>query len=152
MISMQLILRALKFFLVFLLLNDRYIVQFTIRYSLDGRDPNGYVGCMWSICGIHDMGWKEREVFGKIRYMNYKGCQRKFDVVAFVQKFGAKTYPVQGIPQLLHKYINVIVIIFRLFGPPFSYAMLIVYVYNSSIEIKILKETLLYHSKQVLYF
>ena len=89
---------AQVFFLVFLLLNDRYIVQFTIRYSLDGRDPNGYVGCMWSICGIHDMGWKEREVFGKIRYMNYKGCQRKFDVVAFVQKFGAKTYPVQGIP------------------------------------------------------
>ena len=35
-----------------------------------------------------------------------------------------------------------------------SYAMLIVYVYNSDkcIEIKILKETLLYHSKQVLYF
>ena len=32
--------------------------------------------------------------------------------------------------------------------------MLIVYVYNSDkcIEIKILKETLLYHSKQVLYF
>ena len=30
--------------------------------------------------GIHDMGWKEREVFGKIRYMNYAGCRRKFDV------------------------------------------------------------------------
>jgi hypothetical protein len=24
------------------------------QYELDGRDPNGYVGCMWSICGIHD--------------------------------------------------------------------------------------------------
>lgn len=24
------------------------------KYELDGRDPNGYVGCMWSICGIHD--------------------------------------------------------------------------------------------------
>ena len=24
------------------------------RYELDGRDPNGYVGCAWSICGIHD--------------------------------------------------------------------------------------------------
>ncbi|CAE7559424.1 PHR [Symbiodinium sp. CCMP2456] len=21
------------------------------RYELDGRDPNGYVGCMWSVCG-----------------------------------------------------------------------------------------------------
>jgi deoxyribodipyrimidine photo-lyase len=37
------------------------------RYSLDGRDPNGYVGCMWSICGVHDQGWAERSVFGKIR-------------------------------------------------------------------------------------
>lgn len=24
------------------------------KYELDGRDPNGYVGCMWSIAGIHD--------------------------------------------------------------------------------------------------
>ncbi|KAK0048843.1 deoxyribodipyrimidine photo-lyase [Biomphalaria pfeifferi] len=44
------------------------------KYNLDGRDPNGYVGCMWSICGIHDQGWAERAVFGKIRYMNYQGC------------------------------------------------------------------------------
>ncbi|XP_065631463.1 serine/threonine-protein kinase BSK6-like isoform X2 [Quercus suber] len=24
------------------------------KYEIDGRDPSGYVGCMWSICGIHD--------------------------------------------------------------------------------------------------
>ena len=24
------------------------------KYELDGRSPNGYVGCMWSMCGIHD--------------------------------------------------------------------------------------------------
>ncbi|XP_046571771.1 LOW QUALITY PROTEIN: deoxyribodipyrimidine photo-lyase-like [Haliotis rubra] len=60
------------------------------KYNLDGRDPNGYVGCMWSICGIHDQGWKEREVFGKIRYMNYKGCTRKFDVPAFERKYKVK--------------------------------------------------------------
>ncbi|XP_073813743.1 deoxyribodipyrimidine photo-lyase photorepair [Musca autumnalis] len=67
-----------------ILLND--------KYSLDGRDPNGYVGCMWSIGGIHDQGWKEREVFGKIRYMNYQGCKRKFDVNAFVIRYGGKVY------------------------------------------------------------
>ncbi|XP_048746495.2 deoxyribodipyrimidine photo-lyase-like [Ostrea edulis] len=61
------------------------------KYSLDGRDPNGYVGCMWSICGIHDQGWKEREIFGKIRYMNYNGCKRKFDVAAFERKFKSKS-------------------------------------------------------------
>lgn len=50
------------------------------KYELDGRDPNGYVGVMWSIAGTHDRGWTERPVFGKIRFMNYNGCARKFDV------------------------------------------------------------------------
>lgn len=62
------------------------------RYSLDGIDPNGYVGCMWSIGGIHDQGWMERQIFGKIRYMNYDGCKRKFDVKAFVARYGGKVY------------------------------------------------------------
>ncbi|XP_046653575.1 deoxyribodipyrimidine photo-lyase-like [Daphnia pulicaria] len=75
----------------------RIAIYLNDRYSLDGRDPSGYVGCMWSICGIHDMGWKQRDVFGKIRYMNYKGCQRKFDVVAFVHRFGARAYPIKGV-------------------------------------------------------
>jgi len=56
------------------------------KYSLDGRDPNGYVGVMWSIVGVHDQGWKEREVFGKIRYMNYDGCKRKFSIPAYVSR------------------------------------------------------------------
>nr|XP_011463773.1 PREDICTED: deoxyribodipyrimidine photo-lyase-like [Fragaria vesca subsp. vesca] len=54
------------------------------KYEIDGRDPNGYVGCMWSICGVHDQGWKERPIFGKIRYMNYAGCKRKFDVDGYI--------------------------------------------------------------------
>ncbi|KAM4556503.1 CPD photolyase isoform 1-T1 [Fundulus diaphanus] len=60
------------------------------RYELDGQDPNGFVGCMWSICGIHDQGWAERPVFGKIRYMNYKGCLRKFNVAQFEKKYCPK--------------------------------------------------------------
>lgn len=62
------------------------------KYSLDGRDPNGFVGCMWSICGIHDQGWREREIFGKIRYMNYEGCKRKFDVGKFVGKYNPSPF------------------------------------------------------------
>ncbi|KAG8462286.1 hypothetical protein KFE25_012106 [Diacronema lutheri] len=58
------------------------------RYSIDGRDPNGYVGVAWSVMGTHDMGWAERPVFGKIRYMNYNGCKRKFDVGAYVRAWG----------------------------------------------------------------
>ncbi|XP_071707503.1 deoxyribodipyrimidine photo-lyase [Rutidosis leptorrhynchoides] len=62
------------------------------KYHIDGRDPSGYVGCMWSICGVHDQGWRERSVFGKIRYMNYAGCKRKFDVdgyIAYVKRLVA---------------------------------------------------------------
>ena len=33
---------------------------------------------------MHDMGWTERNVFGKIRFMNYNGCKRKFDVPGYV--------------------------------------------------------------------
>lgn len=57
------------------------------KYSLDGRDPNGYTGIAWSIGGIHDRAWTERPVFGKIRYMNYNGCKRKFDTVSYVNKW-----------------------------------------------------------------
>lgn len=54
------------------------------KYSLDGRDPNGYTGIAWSIGGVHDRAWSERPIFGKIRYMNYNGCKRKFDVNSYI--------------------------------------------------------------------
>ena len=57
------------------------------KYELDGRDPNGYVGCAWSIGGVHDRAWTERNVIGKIRYMNLNGAKRKFDVEEYVMKF-----------------------------------------------------------------
>tara|TARA_B110000977_G_scaffold171397_2_gene222905 strand:+ start:71867 stop:73804 length:1938 start_codon:yes stop_codon:yes gene_type:complete len=112
------------------------------KYSLDGRDPSGYVGCAWSIVGVHDQGWKEREgtsfyplkscspctayvvyhlvrvstrpvrnsssspytalslncpyktltciskssVFGKIRYMAYSGCEKKFKIPDYIAR------------------------------------------------------------------
>ncbi|HLO57511.1 MAG TPA: deoxyribodipyrimidine photo-lyase [Bacteroidales bacterium] len=56
------------------------------KYQLDGRDPNGYTGCAWSIGGIHDRAWADRSVFGKIRYMNRAGCERKFDVNRYINK------------------------------------------------------------------
>ena len=54
------------------------------KYELDGRDPNGYTGIAWSIGGIHDRPWFERPVFGKVRYMNFNGCKRKFDVNKYI--------------------------------------------------------------------
>jgi deoxyribodipyrimidine photo-lyase len=58
------------------------------RYELDGRDPNGYAGIAWSIGGLHDRAWKEREIFGKVRYMSYNGSRSKFNVPAYVKKIG----------------------------------------------------------------
>ena len=69
-----------------------FAIYLNDRYQLDGREPSGYVGCMWSICGVHDQGWAERSVFGKIRYMNYEGCRRKFDVDRFIIKYNGKKH------------------------------------------------------------
>ncbi len=49
------------------------------KYALDGRDPNGYGGISWCF-GNFDRAWQERKIFGKIRYMNDKGLERKFDI------------------------------------------------------------------------
>ncbi|MGD8915264.1 MAG: deoxyribodipyrimidine photo-lyase [Syntrophobacterales bacterium] len=56
------------------------------KYELDGRDSNGYAGIAWSVGGVHDRAWNERPVFGKIRYMSYNGCKRKFDIQSYIQK------------------------------------------------------------------
>ncbi len=53
------------------------------KYELDGRDPNGFTGILWCF-GKHDRAWKERSVFGKIRYMNAAGLCRKFDADKYV--------------------------------------------------------------------
>lgn len=55
-------------------------------YSIDGGDPNGYVGVLWSIAGLHDRPWTERPIFGMVRYMNAAGLKRKFNVDAYVQR------------------------------------------------------------------
>jgi len=62
-------------------------IRLNDRFQLDGRDPNGYTGCAWSIGGVHDRAWGERPVFGKIRYMNFNGCKRKFDVNRYMEKW-----------------------------------------------------------------
>jgi len=57
------------------------------KYELDGRDPNGYTGIMWSMGGLHDRPWKERKIFGTVRYMSFNGCRRKFNVNEYIQKW-----------------------------------------------------------------
>lgn len=58
-------------------------------YFLDGNTPNGYTGVAWCF-GKHDRAWKEREVFGKLRYMNKNGLERKFDMEEYVSRIERK--------------------------------------------------------------
>ncbi len=55
------------------------------KYFVDGRDPNSYANVAW-IFGQHDRGWKEREVFGKVRYMSENGLKRKAKPDEYVKK------------------------------------------------------------------
>ncbi|MBL8014789.1 MAG: deoxyribodipyrimidine photo-lyase [Candidatus Doudnabacteria bacterium] len=55
------------------------------KYELDGRDPNGYVGCAWAIGGVHDRPWPERPIYGTIRYMNAAGLKRKFNLAKYIE-------------------------------------------------------------------
>jgi deoxyribodipyrimidine photo-lyase len=56
-------------------------------YQLDGRGPNGSAGVAWCF-GKHDRPWPERPVFGKVRSMAASGLKRKFDVEAYVRRYG----------------------------------------------------------------
>ncbi len=92
------------FFECRLVSGDFSAIMLNDKYSVDGRDPNGYtrrilnidsclciravrscfsfsfvlessyVGCMWAIGGIHDMGWAERPIFGMSDVFYLKLC------------------------------------------------------------------------------
>lgn len=63
------------------------LVYLNNKYALDGRDPNSYAGIAW-IFGKHDRAWREREIFGKIRYMNSNGIERKFKMEKYLSQQG----------------------------------------------------------------
>ncbi|CRG97914.1 deoxyribodipyrimidine photo-lyase, putative [Plasmodium gallinaceum] len=65
----------------------KYAIKINDDFAIDGKSPNGYVGVMWSIMGVHDQGWNERNIFGKVRFMNYNGCKRKFDINMYMSKY-----------------------------------------------------------------
>ncbi len=55
------------------------------KYELDGRDPNSFAGVAWCF-GKHDRPWKERAVFGQVRYMSAAGLERKFNIGEYVKR------------------------------------------------------------------
>ena len=65
-------------------------LQLNNKYFLDGRDSNSYANVAW-VFGLHDRAWQEREIFGKVRYMNARGLERKFDIDAYVARIEKMT-------------------------------------------------------------
>ena len=68
----------------------RIAVYLNDTYELDGRDPSGYVGCAWSIGGVHDRPWFGRPIFGAIRYMAESGVAKRGKVKDYIKKWGGK--------------------------------------------------------------
>ncbi|WP_026390251.1 deoxyribodipyrimidine photo-lyase [Haploplasma axanthum] len=60
------------------------IVYLNNKYFLDGRDANSYMNIAWCF-GRHDRPWKERNIFGTLRYMNADGLKRKFKIDKYVE-------------------------------------------------------------------
>jgi len=63
----------------------RIMIHLHDKYALDGRDPNTYTNILWCF-GLHDRPWKERPIFGQVRYMSYEGMRRKTDVNAYLRE------------------------------------------------------------------
>lgn len=58
-------------------------------YELDGRDPKGYVGCAWSIGGVHDRPWFKRPIFGAVRFMAESGVKKRGNIHQYITKWGS---------------------------------------------------------------
>lgn len=56
------------------------------KYSLDGFDPNSFAGVAWCF-GKHDRPWRERSIFGMVRFMNDKGLVRKFKMGPYLERW-----------------------------------------------------------------
>jgi deoxyribodipyrimidine photo-lyase len=65
----------------------RYLIRLNDHLSIDGADPNGYAGILWSVGGVHDRPWFDRPVYGVVRYMNANGLRRKFDIAAYQDRW-----------------------------------------------------------------
>jgi deoxyribodipyrimidine photo-lyase len=60
----------------------RWMLEWNNKYFLDGRDPASYANVAWCF-GLHDRPWRERAVFGTVRYLSAGGLERKFDIQSY---------------------------------------------------------------------
>lgn len=66
---------------------DNWALLFAQEIALRQKVSLAVIFCGVAWCfGTHDRPWREREIFGKIRYMNAEGLRRKFDAEGYVKK------------------------------------------------------------------
>lgn len=63
------------------------------KYSIDGNDPNGFVGILYAMTGLHDLSFTERPIFGKIRFISSAAFRKKFNAAGYIKKYGAVSHP-----------------------------------------------------------
>ncbi len=66
-----------------------WAIEWNDKYSLDGRDPNGYAGIGWCF-GLHDRPWFKRSIFGSVRPMTQRGLEAKFNMPAYINRINAQ--------------------------------------------------------------
>ena len=62
------------------------LLRINNTFFLCGRDANSWANVAW-VFGLHDRAWgPERPIFGKVRYMNAAGLQRKYDIDGYIRR------------------------------------------------------------------
>lgn len=57
------------------------------KYAVDAPSSNGYVGVLWSMTGLHDRPFVEKEVSGKIRTMTQKNLLKKYNLENYLKRY-----------------------------------------------------------------
>lgn len=70
----------------------RYLEHLNNRWSLDGRDPATWLNLHW-ILGRYDRPFFRRPIYGTVRYQSLRAAETKWDVGAYVKKYGGAAEP-----------------------------------------------------------
>ncbi len=57
------------------------------KYALDAPSANGYVSILWSLAGLHDRAFADRDIYGKIRLMTFNGIKSKYNIAEYIEKY-----------------------------------------------------------------
>lgn len=64
-----------------------FALEINNRYALDGNNPNSIAGVAWCF-GKHDRAFKERGIYGKVRYLSFNQLKKKMDVASYMKQWG----------------------------------------------------------------